>query len=65
LSVPVIGLFGPTEPAVTRPFQRPSTVIWKGAVCWPCLYRSCPYGHECLTAITPEEVLEAAGRYIR
>jgi heptosyltransferase II len=65
LSVPVIGLFGPTEPAVTRPFQQPSTVIWKGAVCWPCLYRSCPYGHECMTAITPEEVLEAAGGYIR
>jgi heptosyltransferase-2 len=65
LAVPVVGLFGPTDPAVTRPFQPPSTVIWKGAACWPCLYRSCPYGHECMTAIQPENVLEAALPYLR
>lgn len=65
LGVPVVGLFGPTNPAVTRPYQPPSTVIWKGAACWPCLYRSCPYGHQCLTAIEPEEVLEAALSYLR
>jgi len=65
LAVPVIGLFGPTDPAVTAPFQPPSTVLWKGAACWPCYYRKCPFGHECLTSITPEEVLEAAARYLR
>ncbi len=65
LAVPVVGVFGPTEPAVTRPYEPPSTVVWKGAACWPCLYRSCPYGHECLPAIAPEEVLEAALSYLR
>lgn len=65
LAVPVIGLFGPTNPAVTGPFQPPSNVIWKGAACWPCYYRKCPFGHECFTSITPEEVLEAAACYLR
>jgi heptosyltransferase-2 len=65
LGLPVIGLFGPTNPEVTRPYQPPSTVIWKGAACWPCLYRSCPYGHPCMTAIEPEEVLEVALSYLR
>lgn len=65
LGVPVIGLFGPTNPAVTRPYQPPSTVIWKGAACWPCFYRSCPYGHPCMTSIEPEEVLRSARAYLR
>jgi heptosyltransferase-2 len=65
LAVPVIGLFGPTDPTVTGPCQPPSLVIWKGAPCWPCYYRKCPFGHECLTSITPEEVLEAAACYLR
>jgi heptosyltransferase-2 len=65
LSVPVIGLFGPTDPAVTAPLQPPSKVLWKGAACWPCYYRKCPFGHECFTSITPEEVLGAAARYLR
>lgn len=65
LGIPVVGLFGPTDPAVTRPYQPPFTVLWKGAACWPCLYRSCPYGHQCMTAIEPEEVLEASLSYLR
>jgi heptosyltransferase-2 len=65
LAVPVIGLFGPTDPSVTGPLQPPSRVIWKGAACWPCYYRKCPFGHECLTSITPDEVLEATDRYLR
>jgi len=65
LAVPVIGLFGPTDPAVTGPIEPPSKVIWKGAACWPCYYRKCPFGHECLTSITPDEVLEAAASYLR
>jgi heptosyltransferase-2 len=64
VGTPVIGLFGPTDPAATGPLQAPAKVIWKGAACWPCLYRSCPFGHECLTAIEPGEVLEAAREYL-
>ncbi len=65
LGVPVIGIFGPTEPDATRPYQPPFRVIWKGAACWPCLYRKCPFDHRCMTAIEPEEVLEAARALLR
>ncbi len=65
LAVPVIGIFGPTVPAATRPYQPPSTVIWRGAPCWPCLYRTCPYGHQCLTSVEVAEVLAAALAYLR
>ncbi|OGD24555.1 MAG: lipopolysaccharide heptosyltransferase II [Candidatus Aminicenantes bacterium RBG_13_63_10] len=61
LRVPVAAVFGPTDPAATRPYHQPSVVLKKGAACWPCLYRQCPYDHRCMTAVSPEEVY-AAGR---
>ncbi len=65
LGVPVIGIFGPTEPDATHPYRQPYKVLWKGAPCWPCLYRKCPFDHRCMTAIEPEEVLEAALAFLR
>lgn len=65
LRVPLIAIFGPTDPAVTGPFHQPSAVITKSPPCGPCSYRKCPYNHECLTAIRPEEVFEAASIFLR
>ncbi|HEX9902047.1 MAG TPA: lipopolysaccharide heptosyltransferase II [Acidobacteriota bacterium] len=64
LSVPVVALFGPTDPVVTGPFHPPAVVLKKEAACWPCLYRKCPYDHRCLANIKTEEVLEAALRFL-
>jgi heptosyltransferase-2 len=60
LSVPVVALFGPTDPAVTGPFHPPAVVLKREVACWPCLYRKCPYDHRCLADIKTEEVLEAS-----
>jgi len=60
LGVPVVAIFGPTEPAVTGPFQKPSVCLKKEVPCWPCSYRKCPYDHRCLTGIDPEEVFQAS-----
>lgn len=60
LGVPVVGIFGPTDPAATGPFQPPSRVLKKEVPCWPCHYRRCPLDHRCLTLITPAEVAAAA-----
>ncbi len=60
LRVPVLAIFGPTNPEVTGPFERPAEVIKKDVPCWPCSYRTCPYDHRCMTRIEPEEVLRAA-----
>jgi heptosyltransferase II len=64
LRVPVIALFGPTDPGRTGPFQPPSSVLKKDVPCWPCLYRACPYDHRCMTGIDPEDVFAACREYL-
>jgi heptosyltransferase-2 len=60
LGVPVVAIFGPTDPRITGPFEGPAAVIKKDVPCWPCSYRTCPYDHRCMTQIEPEEVHRAA-----
>ncbi len=60
LGVPVVGIFGPTDPAVTGPFEMPAAVVKKDAPCWPCFYRKCPYDHRCMLRIEAEDVYRAA-----
>lgn len=64
LGVPVVALFGPTDPRVTRPFQEPSVVIKKEVPCWPCAYRECPFDHRCMMQIETEEVYKACRAYL-
>jgi len=64
LKTPLVALFGPTEPARTGPFQQPATVIHKGAPCWPCSYRQCPFDHRCMLNISPEEVFQECQKLI-
>jgi len=64
LKIPVVALFGPSDPNQTRPFQQPSTVIKKSVPCWPCSYRVCPFDHRCLMNVEPEEVYEAGKKYL-
>jgi heptosyltransferase-2 len=61
IRVPVLAIFGPTDPEVTGPFERPAAVIKKEVPCWPCSYRKCPYDHRCMTQIEPDEVYRTAG----
>jgi heptosyltransferase-2 len=58
LKTPLVALFGPTEPIRTGPFQQPAVVVHKGAPCWPCSYRQCPFDHQCMLNISPEEVFQ-------
>ena len=64
LGVPVVAIFGPTDPSITGPFQDPAVVIKKDTVCWPCSYRDCPFDHRCMTAIAPEEIFAACQRFV-
>jgi heptosyltransferase-2 len=59
LHTPVVAIFGPTDPHRTRPYQEPAVVLKKEVPCWPCFYRKCPYEHQCMTQVTPEEVVQA------
>jgi heptosyltransferase-2 len=59
LRVPIVAVFGPTEPKATAPFHPPAIVLKKDAPCWPCLYRKCPFDHRCMTSITADEAFAA------
>jgi heptosyltransferase-2 len=60
LSVPLVSLFGSTDPAATGPFSSQAAVIHHPQPCSPCFKRTCELGYPCLTAISMEEVLAAA-----
>jgi heptosyltransferase-2 len=64
LRIPVVALFGPTDPRQTGPFHKPALVIKKGAPCWPCSYRECPYDHRCMMRIEAEEVYQISKQFL-
>lgn len=64
MKIPVIAIFGPTDPKTTGPFQEPATVIKKEPACWPCRYRTCPFDHRCMITILPDEVFQACQHYL-
>jgi len=58
---PVLGLFGPTDPAVWGPRGSKVTVMYKGLDCEECFYPGCSRGEEsCMRQISVEEVCQAA-----
>ena len=64
LQVPVVALFGPTDPRVTAPYQEPATWLHDQAPCWPCSYRDCPFDHRCMMSLTTAAVHEACLRWL-
>jgi predicted lipopolysaccharide heptosyltransferase III len=58
---PVVGLFGPTDPAVWGPRGSKVKVIYKGVNREECLHPGCSRGEEsCMHQISVEEVCQAA-----
>jgi len=60
VGTPVVGIYGPTDPRITGPYAARSVVLWQGMDCSPCDYRLRCADRECLRAITPDKVKEAA-----
>ena len=58
LGVPLVAIFGSTDPSRTGPLGRHSRVIYKSIPCAPCLKTQCPQNRECMEAISVEEVFE-------
>lgn len=59
LGVPVVAVFGSTEPLLTGPVGAPAIVLREQVECSPCFLRECPLDFRCMRAITPERVAEA------
>jgi heptosyltransferase-2 len=58
--VPLVAIFGPTDPRVTAPFGNDRALVRHPVECSPCLLRECPIDHRCMQGITVEMVVDAA-----
>ncbi|HEX8281169.1 MAG TPA: lipopolysaccharide heptosyltransferase II, partial [Chthoniobacterales bacterium] len=56
LGVPVVAVFGSTEPRLTGPLRDDNVVIRHHVECSPCFLRECPIDFRCMHAVTSEEV---------
>ena len=65
VGVPVLGIYGPTDPRRTGPFGRRNAVVAAAADCRPCFRRICGRGGAgCIADIRPAQVVEAAMRML-
>jgi heptosyltransferase-2 len=60
VGLPVVGIFGPTDPAGTSPVTQRFTLVREPVSCSPCFLRHCPIDHRCMTRISVESVLKAS-----
>jgi lipopolysaccharide heptosyltransferase II len=59
LGVPVVAVFGSTEPALTGPLGNGHTIVRHHVECSPCFLRECPIDFRCMKEITVPEVVNA------
>jgi lipopolysaccharide heptosyltransferase II len=59
LGVPVVAVFGSTEPRLTGPLGNGHTVLRHHVECSPCFLRECPIDFRCMKAISADEVADA------
>ena len=63
VGLPVVAVFGPTDPNGTAPVTPRLTIVQQKPYCSPCFLRRCPTDHRCMTAVTPvmvESALQSA-----
>jgi heptosyltransferase-2 len=58
LKVPLIAIFGSTDPVTTSPLGNSSIIVRKEVPCSPCLKRECPTDHQCMRLIEANEVYQ-------
>jgi heptosyltransferase-2 len=59
VGLPVVAIFGPTDPQGTAPVTPRLTIVQQKPYCSPCFLRRCPTDHRCMTAVTPAMVESA------
>ncbi len=63
VGLPVVGIFGPTDPEGTSPVTPRFTLVRQPVSCSPCFLRHCPVDHRCMTRITVDYVYAAARQW--
>ena len=51
LDVPIVAIFGPTDWSTTSPFSSSAKIVRHPVSCSPCMLRTCPIGHDCMTGV--------------
>lgn len=64
MNVPVVTLFGPTDPAWTEIGFTLERQIMVSVECGPCQLKRCPLDHRCMTQIHAPTVLERAAELL-
>jgi len=57
LGIPLLALFGATDPAVTGPYRQNKEVIQKDTECAPCWKEECVIDFLCMKRISADEVV--------
>jgi len=65
LGVPLVAIFGSTNPTTTSPPGERSRVIHKDIPCSPCLKKECPTDFRCMELIRVDDVYDAARRLLK
>lgn len=60
LGIPLVAIFGSTDHTSTSPYSDRAVIVRKDIDCAPCKLRECPTDHRCMTAVTADDVLDAA-----
>ncbi len=60
VGLPVVAVFGPTDPEGTAPVTPQQTLVQQHVSCSPCFLRHCPVDHRCMTRVTVDAVYAAA-----
>ena len=59
LGVPVVAVFGSTEPALTGPLGNGDQIVRRHVECSPCFLRECPIDFRCMKEVTSQQVIDA------
>jgi lipopolysaccharide heptosyltransferase II len=59
LGVPVVAIFGSTEPRLTGPLGNGHIILRHHVECSPCFLRECPIDFRCMKAVSADEVATA------
>jgi lipopolysaccharide heptosyltransferase II len=59
LGLPVVAIFGSTEPGLTGPLGNGHIVLRHHVECSPCFLRECPIDFRCMKAVSAQEAADA------
>ncbi len=65
VGVPVVAVFGSTDPEGTAPMTAHRAIIQHKVACSPCFLRECPIDHRCMERVPVKDVRDAAARWLQ